>query len=197
MAAIYQDMRRLAASRMGGERRDQTLSPAALVHEAYVKLIDQRDTDWKDRLHFFAFAARIIRRILIDHARARDDEKRGGGDRTDRTMIRIGEQGIAAPQRELDLIALDEALQELAMLDEQQARIVELRYFGGCSVEDVAELLKIGKRTVDRDWQAAKAWLFVRVNEDDAEDGPGGGGGGAIDGRWWMNPAVRSQVRAE
>ena len=109
MAARYQDMRRLAASHMSGERRDHTLSPTALVHEAYVKLIGQRNTDWKDRLHFFAVAARIIRRILIDHARARDAEKRGGGERSggaDRTMIRIGEQDIAAPERDVDLTCL-------------------------------------------------------------------------------------------
>lgn len=184
MAAIYQDMRRLAASHMSGERRDHTLSPTALVHEAYVKLIDQRNTDWKDRLHFFALAARIIRRILIDHARARDAEKRGGGGdggAAQRTMMRIGEQDIAAPERDVDLIALDEALQELAMIDEQQAKIVELRYFGGCTVEEVAEVLKIGKRTVDREWQAARAWLFVRLSDDGAsdatDDGPEGDGG--------------------
>lgn len=173
MAAIYQDMRRLAASHLHGERRDHTLSPTALVHEAYVKLVDQRTTDWKSRLHFFAVAARIIRRILIDHARARDAAKRGGGPsrsdgmRTERTMVRLGEQDVVAPQRDIDLLALDDALQELASLDEQQARIVELRYFGGCTVEEVAELLNIGKRTVDRDWQAAKAWLFVRLREDE------------------------------
>jgi RNA polymerase sigma factor (TIGR02999 family) len=178
MGAVYQDMRRLAASHLSGERRGHTLSPTALVHEAYVKLIDQRSTNWTDRLHFFAIAARIIRRILIDHARSRDADKRGGGDRANRTMIRIGEQDIAAPERDVDLIALDEALQELAQLDAQQARIVELRYFGGCTVDEVAELLRIGKRTVDRDWQAAKAWLLVRLSEDgEAGSGPSGMGG--------------------
>ncbi|MCG3125058.1 MAG: hypothetical protein GIKADHBN_03574 [Phycisphaerales bacterium] len=164
MTAIYQDMRRLAAAHLQSERKDHTLSPTALVHEAYVKLLGQRNTDWKDRVHFFAIAARIIRRILLDHARAKAAEKRGG--RTDRTMIRIGDREPAAPERDVDLIALDEALQELAVLDEQQARIVELRYFGGCTVEEIAELLNIGKRTVDRDWQAARAWLFVRLADD-------------------------------
>ncbi|QYK49435.1 MAG: sigma-70 family RNA polymerase sigma factor [Phycisphaeraceae bacterium] len=181
MAAIYQDMRRLAASHMSGERRDHTLSPTALVHEAYVKLIDQRSTDWKDRLHFFAIASRVIRRILIDHARARDAEKRGGpGSRNaagsaDRTLIRLVDHDIASPERDVDLIALDEALQELAALDEQQARIVELRYFGGCTVEEIAELLGIGKRTVDRDWQAARAWLFVRLSDDEGSPRDSGG----------------------
>lgn len=177
MAALYQDMRRLAAGHLGSERRDHTLSPTALVHEAYVKLIDQRNTDWKDRLHFFAVASRLIRRILIDHARAREAEKRGGN----RTIVSIGEQDVAHPQapaRDVDLLALDEALQELAVIDEQQAKIVELRYFGGCTVEEIAELLKIGKRTVDRDWQVARAWLFVRLREDDpeADSNPAGGG---------------------
>lgn len=182
MTAIYQDMRRLAAAHLGGERRDHTLSPTALVHEAYVKLVDQRKTGWKDRLHFFAVAARIIRRILIDHARAREAEKRGG--RSNRTMIRLGEHDIAAPERDVDLLALDEALLELAALDEQQARVVELRYFGGCTVEEVAELLGVGKRTVDRDWQAAKAWLMVRLGDDETDQTPGdasardGGGSG-------------------
>lgn len=163
IAAIYDDMRRLAARHMGGERRNHTLEPTAVVHEAYVRLIDQHKTDWKDRLHFFAVASRIIRRVLIDHARANEADKRGG----DRTRISLTDHDIAGPSRDIDLIALDEALNELAEIDPQQGRIVELRYFGGCTVEEVAELLNIGKRTVDRDWQAAKAWLFLRLDEDD------------------------------
>lgn len=178
MAAIYQDMRRLAMSHMNGERRDHTLQPTALVHEAYVKLIGQRSTDWNDRLHFFALASRIIRRILIDHARERQALKRGGPG----TRVSIGEHDAPAPARDLDIIALDEALLELARLDEQQARIVELRYFGGCTVEEVAELLGIGKRSVDRQWQIAKAWLFDRLQERDTPATPhrpdGGRGGG-------------------
>ncbi|MFN0133381.1 MAG: sigma-70 family RNA polymerase sigma factor [Phycisphaerales bacterium] len=169
MAAIYQDMRRLAMSHMSGERRDHTLQPTALVHEAYVKLIGQRNTEWKDRLHFFALASRIIRRILIDHARERQALKRGGPG----TRVSIGEHDVPAPARDLDAIALDEALVELARLDEQQARIVELRYFGGCTVDEIAELLDIGKRTVDRQWQAAKAWLFVRLHDGDQSGAPG------------------------
>jgi RNA polymerase sigma-70 factor, ECF subfamily len=162
MGAIYEDLRRLAVSHMRGERRDHTLQPTALVHEAYVKLVDQRNTDWKDRLHFFAVASRIIRRILVDHARERLADKRGGG----RTRIPLDDRDVAVPARDIDLVALDEALAELAELDEQQARIVELRFFGGCGIEEISELLKVGKRTVDRDWQAAKAWLFVRVGGD-------------------------------
>ncbi len=159
MAAIYSDLRRLAVSHMNGERADHTLQPTALVNEAYLRLVDQRNTDWNDRLHFFAVASRIIRRILIDHAREHLAEKRGGGG----TKISIADHDVAAPVPDIDLIALDEALAELAAIDEQQAKVVELRFFGGCSIEEVADLLRIGRRTVDRDWQAAKAWLFVRI----------------------------------
>jgi RNA polymerase sigma-70 factor, ECF subfamily len=170
MGAIYDDMRRLAASHMRRERDQHTLQPTALVHEAYVKLVDQRSTDWRDRLHFFAVASRIIRRILIDHARERQAEKRGGSG----AAMELGDQDVAAPGRSVDLIALDEALVDLAALDEQQAKVVELRYFGGCTIDEIAELLKVGRRTVDRDWQAAKAWLFARLEA---------GGDGAVEGR--------------
>lgn len=173
MAAIYQDLRRLALAHMSEERRDHTLQATALVHEAYVKLIDQRNTDWNDRVHFFAVASRIVRRILIDHARARNAEKRGGPV----TRVSIGDQNVAAPERDLDVLALHEALEELATLDEQQARIVELRYFGGCTVEEIAELLKIGKRSVDRQWLAAKTWLFDRLSEGGVEVPAGGDSG--------------------
>lgn len=166
LAAIYDDLRRLAASHMQGERRDHTLEATALVHEAYVKLIDQRSTDWNDRLHFFAVASRVIRRILIDHARAKLADKRGG----DRTRLRIDDHDPAAPSREVDLIALDEALEELAQMHPQQARIVELRYFAGCNVDETAHVLKTSPRSVDRDWQAAKAWLFLRLQDEDEEE---------------------------
>lgn len=162
MEAIYGDLRRLAASHLRNERLEHTLQPTALVHEAYLKLVDQRSTDWHDRLHFFAVASRIIRRLLIDHARERAAQKRGGAaqqvplDSVDPPMI----------GREVDLIALDEALEELAQIDERQARIVELRFFGGCTVPEVATLLEAGRRTVDRDWMAAKAWLYCRLADD-------------------------------
>jgi RNA polymerase sigma factor (TIGR02999 family) len=160
MAAIYDDMRRLAVSHMRHERDDHTLQPTALVHEAYMKLVDQRVTDWKDRLHFFAVASRIIRRILIDHARERDALKRGGA--MDR--LHLDDCEIPAPLPGVDLLALDEALDELAKIDDRQARIVELRFFGGCSIEEVAELLQIGRRSVDREWCGARAWLYARLN---------------------------------
>jgi RNA polymerase sigma-70 factor (ECF subfamily) len=161
MVAIYEDMRRLAMSHLRSERADHTLQPTALVHEAYVKLLGQRSTDWNDRLHFFAIASQIIRRILIDHAREREALKRGGGN----ARVSIHEQDIPTPTQDLDLLALDQALKELAELDERQARIVELRFFGGCSLEETADLLGVARRTVDRDWQAARAWLFVRLRD--------------------------------
>ncbi|QOI99241.1 MAG: sigma-70 family RNA polymerase sigma factor [Phycisphaeraceae bacterium] len=161
VTAVYQDMRRLAMSHMKKERHNHTLQPTALVHEAYVKLLGQYRTDWKDRLHFFSIAARIIRRILIDHARAAGASKRGRSS----TRVSLADHDVAAPSRDVDLVALDEAMVELAALDEQQARIVELRYFGGCTIEEIAELLDLGKRTVDRQWHAAKAWLFDRLRE--------------------------------
>jgi RNA polymerase sigma factor (TIGR02999 family) len=162
MTAVYQDMRRLAMSHMDQERANHTLQPTALVHEAYVKLLDQRSTDWKDRLHFFSIASRIIRRILIDHARSNGAAKRGGSI----TRISVADQDVGVPARDVDLLALDEAMAELALLDEQQARIVELRYFGGCTIDEIAELLELGKRTVDRQWHAARAWLFDRLRDD-------------------------------
>jgi RNA polymerase sigma factor (TIGR02999 family) len=158
LVAIYGDLRRLAASHLQHERADHTLQPTALVHEAYVRLIDQHSTTWKDRLHFFAIAAQAIRRILIDHARERAASKRGGGAQ----RLPIDEQ-VAAPAVNHDLLALDQALQDLAALDERQARVIELRFFGGCTLEETAEILGLTRRTVDRDWQAARAWLYDRL----------------------------------
>lgn len=167
MALIYDDLRRLAASHLGGERAGHTLHPTALVHEAYLRLVNQRTTQWNDRLHFFSVASRIIRRVLIDHARARGAQKRGGGG-----GVRIEHDEIAAPSKELDLIALDEAMEELAELSERQARIVELRFFGGLTIPEIATALSMGARSVDREWQAARAWLFHRLSEDEPVKAP-------------------------
>lgn len=169
LAAIYADLKRLAASHLRGERSDHTLQPTALAHEAYVKLLDQRRLGWQDRVHFFAVASRIIRRILVDHARERGAEKRGGG----RSRVELDEAASVLPGADPDLLALDEALRELAELDETQARIVELRYFGGLTVEETAEALSIGKRSVDRHWQVAKAWLYRRLADDGGERNDG------------------------
>jgi RNA polymerase sigma-70 factor (ECF subfamily) len=164
MTAIYQDLRRLALVHMRTENATGTLQPTALVHEAYVRLIDQHQRDWKSRVHFFALATRIIRRILIDHARERQAIKRGGA----MARIPLEPECASTLPRHIDLLALDEALEELSRLHEQQARIVELRFFGGCSVDEVAELLGIASRTVDRHWNAARAWLWNRLRDDDS-----------------------------
>ncbi len=167
MAAIYDDMRRLAVRHMRGERSDHTLQPTALVHEAYLKLIDQKSTEWKDRVHFFAIASRVIRRILVDHAREHLAAKRGGGlDRAAWDAL-----DLPAPTTDVDLVALDDALAELAALDATQAKIVELRYFGGLTIDEIAESLELGKRSVDRHWQAAKSWLCFRLQDGCAEAG--------------------------
>ncbi len=164
MAAIYDDLHRLAAGHMRGERRDHTLQPTALVHEAYLKLIDQRSTDWKDRAHFFSVASRVIRRILVDHARGRLADKRGGGQRG----LSLHDVEPAAPGAGIDLIALDEALNELQELDPRQAEIVELRFFGGLTIDEIAETLSMGRRSVDREWSAAKAWLSCQLEDQSA-----------------------------
>ena len=167
LSAIYDDLHRLAANQMQAERRDHTLQPTALVHEAYMKLIDQRSTEWQDRLHFFAVAARIIRRVLVDHARTRASMKRGGG--RDRVPMDRVSSVVDAP--DVDLVALDEALEELARLDARQAQVVELRFFAGLTIEEVAQFLSIGHRSVDRDWTCARAWLYSRLAGDDAAPG--------------------------
>lgn len=172
MHAIYEDLRRLAIGHMRGERDGHTLQATAVVHEAYVKLIDQRSTTWQDRAHFFAVASRIIRRILVDHAREKNALKRGGGGGGPRVELDGAEP--AARERSADVVALDEALAELAELSERQSKIVELRYFGGLTIEEIAEVLGMGKRSVDREWQAAKAWLYVRLSDaTGAGDGAG------------------------
>lgn len=152
---VYDELRRLAAGYMRRERTDHTLQPTALVHEAFLKLVEQRSIDWKSRAHFFGIAAQMMRRILIDHARGHLREKRGAGQRA----VPINDALAFAPEQSLELIRLDESLQRLAKLDVRQARIVELRFFGGLTVEQTAESLAISEKTVKRDWSMAKAWL--------------------------------------
>ena len=153
---VYADLRRLADAYLRRERFDHTLQSTALVHEAFLKLIDQRETHWKNRAHFFGIAAQAIRRILVDHARQRKAEKRGGN------AIRLAlDQSIAAVnQKDVDVMALDDALTRLADLDKRQAEIVELRFFGGLSIDETAEVLHISAPTVKREWASARAWLF-------------------------------------
>lgn len=165
MAAIYDDLKRIAAGQLQNERPGHTLHATALVHEAYLRLIQQHSVDWNDRLHFFSIASRVIRRILIDYARERNAAKRGGGVRP----VSIADNDPAAPMCDEDLLALDEALTELATMSERQAQIVELRYFGGLTIAEIADALSIGSRTVDREWQIARAWLFHRMTGERAD----------------------------
>jgi RNA polymerase sigma factor (TIGR02999 family) len=156
MPVVYEDLRRMAAGYMRHEMAGHALQPTALVHEAYVRLVDQKQVKWRNRAHFFGVAASMMRRILVDHARKRRADKRGG----DWERVTLAEHELAAePAREIDVLALHESLERLAMFDPQQARIVELRYFGGLTIEEAAEVLGISAATVVRDWTIAKAWL--------------------------------------
>jgi RNA polymerase sigma factor (TIGR02999 family) len=160
MPLVYHELRKIAASHFRRETPGHTLQSTALVHEAYLKLVDQHRVQWHDRGHFFAVAAQIIRRILVTHSRKRKAAKRGGGEQT-----LLYDDAIGIPKRvDVDLIALDEAMADLAKIDSRQARIVELRFFGGLSVEATADFLGISPATVKRDWVFAKAWLFRQLS---------------------------------
>jgi RNA polymerase sigma factor (TIGR02999 family) len=152
---VYQELRRLAASYLRREKPGQTLQPTALVHEAYMRLLKDRPDRWQNRAHFCAIAAHSMRQILIERARARGAAKRGGA----RPRVTLEEGLVAGEDRSIDLLALDEALERLAKLDPEQARLVELRFFGGLTVEETAEAMKISPATVKRHWTVAKAWL--------------------------------------
>ena len=153
---VYDELHRQAARYLRRERVGHTLQTTALIHEAYLRLIDQRDVRWQSRTHFYAIASQMMRRVLIDYARAKHREKRGG----DNARVPLDTVApVANDEDSVDLIALDQALQRLAELDEQQARVVELRYFGGLSLEETAEVLHISRATTARDWDVAKAWL--------------------------------------
>ena len=152
---VYQQLRRLAAQALHRERPGHTLQSTALAHEAFLKLVDQQRVRWHDREHFFAVASQIIRRILVSHARKRNALKRGGSN----TAISLQESLSPLQGRDIDLAALDDALEALAKMDAQQARIVELRFFGGLSIEGAARVLGISPSTVNRDWNLARAWL--------------------------------------
>ncbi len=162
---VYAELRRIAARALLAERREHTLQPTALVNEAYVRLVERPNASWQDRAHFIACAARVMRQILVDHARAHRADKRGGG----LVRVTLGEETLAAAGPEVDFLALDAALDRLAEQDEQKCRIVELRYFGGLSNEETAEALGVSPRTVKRGWAFARAWLRRELGrEDDA-----------------------------
>jgi len=155
MDLVYDQLRQIARRYMSRERPAHTLQPTALVNEAFMKLIDQDRVDWQNRSHFMAVASQSMRRILVDHARSRNREKRGGG----RLAFPLDEALTLNPDRDADVLALDEALEKLAELDATQAKIVEMRFFGGMSVEEVAEALSMPKRSVERQWTKTRAWL--------------------------------------
>jgi len=152
---IYDELRRLARGLLRRERPGHTLQPTALVHEAFLRLIDQSQVNWQNRAHFFGAAARLMRQILINHAEARRAAKRGG----EAERVSLDDVDHSTPGQEIDLIALNEALQRLERLDPQQGRIVELRYFSGLTVEEIAEVIGVSPATVKRDWSIARAWL--------------------------------------
>jgi len=162
---VYDELKRLARSYMRRERQDHTLQTTALVHEAYLKLVHQQRVNWQGRSHFFGIAAQMMRRILVDHARGHLREKRGGG----KVVLPLNEALAFSPEHSEDLLRLDEALERLSKLDARQSRIVELRFFGGLSVEETSEFLNISPKTVKRDWAVAKVWLHGELRRRDGD----------------------------
>lgn len=158
---VYGELRAVAARYLRRERQDHTLQPTALVNEAYLRLIDQKQVQWQNRAHFMGVAAQMMRRILLDHAKSAHRAKRGGGAR----KVSLEEALSLSDERANDLVELDEALTALAAFDERKSRVVELRYFGGLSVEETAEVLKVSEITVARDWKIAKAWLYTYIED--------------------------------
>ena len=161
---VYEELHRLARRYMSRERKGHTLQTTALINEAYVRLVDQKNVRWANRSHFFAISAQIMRRILIDHARRHAYAKRGGGAK----QVSLEEAAIVAPDQAWELVRLDEALKTLAKMDERRCHVVELRYFGGLSNEEIAGVLKVSENTVTRDWNLARAWLYQHLTESAA-----------------------------
>ena len=153
---VHRELRRMAQRAMAGEHAGHTLQPTALVNEVYLRLVNIKSVQWNDRAHFFALSARLMRRILVDLARSKHYDKRGGGVPT----ISLDDASIPAQERTKDLVALDEALQRLSALDPRRSQVVELRFFGGLGVEETAEVLNVSRHTVMRDWTLARTWLF-------------------------------------
>jgi RNA polymerase sigma factor (TIGR02999 family) len=160
---VHQELRRLAHHYLKRERQEHTLQTTALVNEAYLKLVDHKGMHWQNRAHFFAVAAQAMRRILVDHARTRDALKRGGG----LAMTSLDEAATIADTQAAELLALNDALDQLALLDVRKSRIVELRYFGGMTVEETAEVVGLSPTTVNREWQSAKTWLLRTMSRPD------------------------------
>jgi RNA polymerase sigma-70 factor (ECF subfamily) len=158
---VYDELRKLAHSYLQNERPDHTLQATALVHEAYIRLVDWENVSWQNRAHFFAVAAQIMRKILVDHARQKRAQKRDGGQK-----LALDDAVSFSAKREIDLIVLDEALESLAEFDQTQSKIVELRFFGGLTIEETAHALNISPATVKREWTIAKAWLYQRMKDE-------------------------------
>lgn len=157
---VYPELRKIAASRLRGERPDHTLQPTSLVHEVYLRLAHDSDREWADRTHFYAVAARVVRAVLVDHARARRRVKRGSG----AVSVELSDVHATVPAAGVDLLDLDMALRELETIDAERARIVEMRHFAGLSIEETAEALGISPSTVKRGWLAAKTWIRHRMD---------------------------------
>ena len=162
MPLVYEELRRLANRYMRRERAGHTLQTTALINEAYLRLIDQQNVPWQNRAHFFAISAQLMRRTLVDHARSHASAKRGG------SALRVSLNEVAVSSREVaaEVVALDEALERLAVIDLRKSQVVELRYFGGLSIEETAEVLGVTPMTVTRDWKTAKAWLHHEVGHE-------------------------------
>ena len=160
MPHVYEQLRNLASRTLRDERQDHTLQTTALVHEVYLKLVDQRQVNWQHRVQFFAVSAHLMRRILVDHARRHSAVKRGSG----ASKVALDAETVYIPARHEEMIALDLALERLAALNQRQSRIVELRYFGGLSLEETADVLKVSTATVKNDWRVARAWLFSELD---------------------------------
>lgn len=176
-AAIYPDLKRLASSYLRGERKGHTLQTTALVNEAFLRIFTNERVQWQSRTHFIATAATLMRRILVDHARARLTEKRGGG----RQTLSLDEALVYSDQDSAQLVVLDQALDRLAKRDARASRVVELRFFGGMTVEETAEALGVGETTVKRDWQAARVWLYGELSKSRNNDTEAmGAGQGAV-----------------
>ena len=159
---VYDELRQLAARHMRQERPDHTLRTTGLVHEAYLRLVEQRQVNWKGRTHFFGIAAQLMRRILVDHARSQLRKKRGG----DQQKLPLVETAVLPSSGSAEIVALDEALWRLAKLDPRQHQIVELRFFGGLTTGETADILGVSARTIEREWTLAKAWLYMELQED-------------------------------
>jgi RNA polymerase sigma-70 factor (ECF subfamily) len=160
---VYEELRRLAHHYMEGQRPDHTLQTTALVNEAYLRLADQTNPTWQSRAHFFAVAARAMRQIVVDYARSNRAQKRGGGG----ARIELDESAILSPEQSKEIVDLHEALQRLGTLDSRKAQVVELKFFGGLNYDEIAEVLKIARMTVRRDWEFARLWLYTELHSVD------------------------------